>query len=60
MRATLEALAAVLILILAYAAVKDDRPVIVRESRIAQERIAAAREAINATEPLPCPAPRKK
>ena len=60
MRATLEALAAILVLLLAYSAVSDDPPVITTRTRIQAERIDAARTAINATNPAPCTAERMK
>ena len=61
MRSSLAGLAAVVALLLAYAATDDDlRPVVTTKARMQKERISAAREAINATEPAPCTARRMK
>ena len=61
MRSALSGIVAVVLLLLAYAATDDDlRPVVTTRANIAQERISAAREAINATEPAPCTARRMK
>ena len=61
MRSSLAGLAAVVALLLAYAATDDDlRPVVTTKKHVAQERIQAARDAINATAPAPCTATRMK
>jgi len=61
MRSSLAGLAAVVALLLAYAATDDDlRPVVTTKKHVAQERIQAARDAINATAPAPCTAERRK
>ena len=60
MRSILDTLVALIVLGLAYAAVSDDPPVITTRTRIQQERIDAARQAINATNPAPCTAERVK
>lgn len=61
MRSAISGFAAVVLLMLAYAATDDDlRPVVTTKKHVAQERIQAARDAINATAPAPCTATRIK